>query len=43
MTLNRYVFLVVVLTVADLVSHLIICVDGVYMIRSVPHPVTSVE
>ena len=31
------------LAVVVLVCHPIICVGGVYMIRSVPHPVISVE
>ena len=32
-----------ILAVVVLVYHPIICVGGVYMIRSVPHPVISVE
>ena len=36
--INYSIFAVVVLA-----YHPIICVDGVYMTRSVPHPVISVE
>ena len=39
----KCVYLVVAVTVVDLVYHQKICVGGVYMIRSVLHPVTSVE
>ena len=33
----------ILITGVVLVYHPIICVGGVYMIRSVPHPVISVE
>ena len=33
----------ILIAVVTLVYHPIICVGGVYMIRSVPHPVISVE
>ena len=39
-TCTYFIYLYIVV---GLVYHPIICVGGVYMIRSVPHPVISVE
>ena len=47
MYIHMYLFncvnVIFILVVVVLVYHPIICVGGVYMIRSVPHPVISVE
>ena len=42
-TACRYHIIFSLIVVVILVYHPTICVGGVYMIRSVPHPVISVE